>query len=74
MRELSRLRTNTSSPFQSKAATFGGKEGGNAAAQLAGWRSRRGVGLDITPLPAANTLTSKVRGQECIQILTFPPY
>ena len=58
VRELSRLRT-SSSMSQPGPAMFG-REAGNAAAQLAAWRNRRGFALDITALEGAEILSSKV--------------
>lgn len=34
---------------------------GNAAAQLIGWRARRGVQMDVTALPGSEHLTTKVK-------------
>lgn len=37
-----------------------GSVGVTVASELASWRSRRGVGLDITALPDMNALSAKV--------------
>ena len=41
-----------------------GSAGVTVASQLASWRSRRGVGLDITALPDMQVLSAKV-GRSC---------
>ena len=57
-RELSRLRA--SSGAASPAPAWLGRDGSNAAAHLAAWRSRRGFALDITAFDGADILSSKV--------------
>ena len=58
-RELSRLHPSASS-LQLHGGTGTGSFIGNAAAQLAAWRLRRGLALDITALPGSEHLTTKV--------------
>ena len=57
-RELSRLRN--SSAGQGGGPPQFGREPVNTTAQLAAWRSKRGVALDVTGLPGTELLSAKV--------------
>lgn len=57
-----------------KACYTTGSSGLSVASQLAAWRARRGVALDITALPGMDALSAKVLPLSIFQSTIFDPY